>query len=295
MTYRVYSFVLSALLVCAACAAPVSAQDTPPPAAPAAPAAPASVPAAAAPASAGLYTAAQATLGTTLYKTHCAACHGGDLEGVVGPSLTGPSFHERAATKKLTPKALLDVIATTMPMTAPASLKADEYAAITAFILQRAGYPAGDAALVKGAAGLDALDLGVNPKAAAAGEGHQIAVAAPKGPTINASTGVYTAAQAVHGRQLYNETCIQCHGGELDGVEEAPPLAGQLFMSKWANLPVGALHAFIGRAMPPGNGGALGAVGEADVVAFILSKNNFPAGSTILPADPDSLGNIILK
>jgi hypothetical protein len=45
--------------------------------------------------------------------------------------------------------------------------------------------------------------------------------------------------------------------------------------------------------MPPGNGGALGAVSEAAVVAYILYKNNFPSGSQPLPADPVGLNGII--
>lgn len=110
-----------------------------------------------------------------------------------------------------------------------------------------------------------------------------------------ASAGVYTDAQAVRGKAFYSDNCIQCHGGELDGVEEAPPLVGQLFLRRWGGLPIGALHAFIDKTMPPGNGGALGAVEEADIVAYILSKNGFPSGPTPLPADPAGLLGITLK
>jgi len=49
---------------------------------------------------------------------------------------------------------MLDVIANTMPQSDPGSLKPDEYSAVTAYILQQNGYPAGSAALAKGAAGL---------------------------------------------------------------------------------------------------------------------------------------------
>jgi hypothetical protein len=48
----------------------------------------------------------------------------------------------------------LDVIANTMPQSDPGSLKPEEYAAVTAYILQQNSYPAGSAALAKGAAGL---------------------------------------------------------------------------------------------------------------------------------------------
>jgi hypothetical protein len=41
-----------------------------------------------------------------------------------------------------------------MPQSDPGSLKTDDYNAVTAYILQQNGYPAGSAALAKGAAGL---------------------------------------------------------------------------------------------------------------------------------------------
>jgi mono/diheme cytochrome c family protein len=236
-----------------------------------------------------IYTTSQAQQGAALYASQCAACHGAQLEGIAGPALTGTAFHQMAAAQHLTPKSLLDVVATTMPMTAPGTLKPDQYAALVAFILQRSGYLAGDKPLSKDSAALAGLDLGID-KPAASGSGAPSAASAAM-----ASQGVYTAAQMAQGKSFYSDNCLQCHGGELDGVEDAPPLTGKLFISKWGGLPVGALHAFIDKNMPPGNGGALGAVSEAAVVAYILSKNYFPAGTTPLPADPAGLNNIAIK
>ena len=236
---------------------------------------------------AALYTDSQAQAGAAVYASQCAACHGPQLEGGAGPALTGASFHELAAIQHLTPKSLLEVVSRTMPMTAPGTLKPDQYASLVAFILQRAGYPAGDKPLSRDSANLSGLDLGIG-KAAASG---QPAAA----PARMAAQGVYTAAQMAQGKGFYSDNCIQCHGGELEGAEDAPPLAGKLFLSKWGGLPLGSLHAFIGKNMPPGNGGALGAVSEAAVVAYILSKNSFPSGPTPLPADPKGLNSIILK
>ena len=236
---------------------------------------------------AALYTGAQAQQGAALYAGQCAICHGAQLEGGAGPALTGAAFHQMAAVQQLTAKSLLDVVSTTMPMTAPGTLKPEQYAFVVAFILQRSGYPAGDKPLAKDNEGLVGLDLGRDLAAAQQG------AAAPTARM--ASQGVYTEGQRAQGQAFYSDNCLQCHGGELDGVEDAPPLAGKLFLSKWGGLPVGALHAFIDKNMPPGNGGALGAVSEAAVVAYILSKNNFPAGPGALPADPAGLNGIILK
>ena len=101
-----------------------------------------------------LYTDAQAQAGTAIYSQACAACHGQQLEGVAAPALKGSAFGEMANAQGLTADALLDVISNTMPQSDPGSLKPDEYNAVTAYILQQNGYPAGSAALAKGAAGL---------------------------------------------------------------------------------------------------------------------------------------------
>jgi mono/diheme cytochrome c family protein len=101
-----------------------------------------------------LYTDAQATAGAQVYVSSCAACHGTALEGVAAPALKGAPFGEMATAQSLTAATLLDVIANTMPQSDPGSLKPEEYAAVTAYILQQNGYPAGTAALANGAAGL---------------------------------------------------------------------------------------------------------------------------------------------
>ena len=101
-----------------------------------------------------LYTDAQAQAGAAVYSQACAACHGQQLEGVAAPALKGPAFGEMANAQGLTADALLDVIANTMPQSDPGSLEPDDYNAVTAYILQQNGYPAGSAPLAKGAAGL---------------------------------------------------------------------------------------------------------------------------------------------
>ena len=223
---------------------------------------------------AALYTVNQAQRGAAIYARQCAACHGDTLDGGAGPALQGMAFNEMASAQHLTIKSLLDVTSRTMPLTAPGSLKQEEYAAVIAFILQQSGFLADDKPVSD-----ESANLG------------DAAAAAMR----MASQGVYTEAQMLEGKAFYSDNCLQCHGGELDGVEDAPPLAGKLFISKWGGLPVETLHAFIDKSMPPGNGGALGAVSEAAVVAYILYKNNFPSGSTPLPADPAGLNSIITK
>jgi hypothetical protein len=76
------------------------------------------------------------------------------MEGVAAPALKGPAFGEMATAQSLTAQTLLDVIANTMPQSDPGSLKPEDNAAVTAYILQQNGYPAGTTALANGAAGM---------------------------------------------------------------------------------------------------------------------------------------------
>jgi len=101
-----------------------------------------------------LYTAGQATAGATVYSQACAACHGSQLEGVAAPALKGSAFGDMAAAQSMTAQTLLDVIANTMPQSDPGSLKPEDNTAVTAYILQQNGYPAGTTPLANGAAGM---------------------------------------------------------------------------------------------------------------------------------------------
>jgi len=106
------------------------------------------------PAKPALYTADQASAGAAVYSSSCAACHGVQLEGVAAPALKGSAFGEMATAQGLTAAALLDVVTNTMPQSDPGSLKPEDYNAVTAYILQQNGYPAGQTPFAAGAAGL---------------------------------------------------------------------------------------------------------------------------------------------
>jgi len=107
-----------------------------------------------------------------------------------------------------------------------------------------------------------------------------------------ASGGVYTTAQAERGNALYQANCAVCHGGALQGEEENPPLSGKHFNTSWGGKPVADLYNFISSQMPLGQPGALGSQGNADVIAYILAVNRFPAGAKELPPDTNVLGTI---
>jgi S-disulfanyl-L-cysteine oxidoreductase SoxD len=110
-----------------------------------------------------------------------------------------------------------------------------------------------------------------------------------------AADGIYTTAQAGRGNSLYQDNCSSCHGGSLQGEEENPPLSGKHFSSYWGGLPVSALYGFINTQMPLGQPGSLGVQGDADIIAYILSVNKFPAGQSELPADNNALKAITIN
>lgn len=106
--------------------------------------------------------------------------------------------------------------------------------------------------------------------------------------------GVYTEKQAQRGEALYHETCSSCHGDKLTGKESenAPALTGEKFETQWKDRTVGDLFRKILRKMPQDDPGTLTPQQSADLAAFLLSFNKFPAGKNELPADNEPLASI---
>ena len=107
--------------------------------------------------------------------------------------------------------------------------------------------------------------------------------------------GVYTQEQAERGHSLYNQHCASCHGDTLAGGEVAPPLAGGDFLANWNGLTVGDLFDRIRRSMPKDDPGRLSREQNADVLAYIFSFNNFPAGKAELAHDTELLKQIRIE
>jgi mono/diheme cytochrome c family protein len=94
----------------------------------------------------GIYTAEQATRGEPIYKEQCAACHGDNLEGSGPmPALAGNDFLTNWGTK--TVGELFEKTHTTMPATAPGTLKAEDAADVVAYLLSVSKFPAGTTVL----------------------------------------------------------------------------------------------------------------------------------------------------
>jgi S-disulfanyl-L-cysteine oxidoreductase SoxD len=104
--------------------------------------------------------------------------------------------------------------------------------------------------------------------------------------------GVYTEEQAGRGRPLYNEHCASCHADTLMGGEMSPPLVGGEFLSNWNGLTVGDLFERIRTTMPQNKAGKLSREVNADITAYILSVNKFPAGKKELAHAAEFLKDI---
>jgi mono/diheme cytochrome c family protein len=104
--------------------------------------------------------------------------------------------------------------------------------------------------------------------------------------------GVYTAEQAKRGEEMYRKECASCHGDTLVGGGGAAPLAGGTFLSNWNGLTVGDLFERIRKTMPQGTPGKLTRQQDADILAYLLSFNKFPAGKMELQKQPEFLKEI---
>ncbi|HMC63235.1 MAG TPA: cytochrome c [Candidatus Solibacter sp.] len=107
--------------------------------------------------------------------------------------------------------------------------------------------------------------------------------------------GVYTKEQAGRGQKAYQEECMKCHGENLAGGEAAPPLAGAEWVAKWNGKTAGDLFGLTRKTMPTDDPGNLSSRQYSDIVAYILSGNEFPAGQKELDRDPAVLNEIRIE
>jgi mono/diheme cytochrome c family protein len=107
-----------------------------------------------------------------------------------------------------------------------------------------------------------------------------------------ATEGMFTADQAKRGNDVYQAQCVVCHGGDLDGIGQAPPLSGDEFLSKYQGESIIALFDKIHTSMPATSPGSLTRPQTADVLSYILSSNKYIAGAVELPSDEDALKKI---
>ena len=92
--------------------------------------------------------------------------------------------------------------------------------------------------------------------------------------------GVYTVEQAARGKPRFEASCSRCHNNELVGSERGPALKGGTFWNKYENDSLGSLFTLIRDTMPrDGGAGVVSDEIKVDILAYILSRNEVPAGN----------------
>ena len=107
--------------------------------------------------------------------------------------------------------------------------------------------------------------------------------------------GVYSAEQAKRGEAVYLESCSVCHAADLRGIDESPPLVGGRFTSNWNGTTLADLFERLRVSMPLSAPGTLSRQQNADVLAYLLAANQFPAGKSALPRQTEILNQIVFE
>ena len=214
----------------------------------------------------GVFTSAQALRGKSGYDGVCARCHGGPLTGSQGngPALKGPAF--LAHWDKDTLGSLFTKIRDTMPLNNAGTITDEVKLEIFAYLLEQNGFPAGKTELPGDVNALE--EIGIQQR--------------------GVWDGVFTVAQADRARQPLGR-CQGCHGPELAGTDRAPALKGPAFLANWENGSVNRLFVKVRDTMPPSNTDSIAPEAKLDIVAYLLRENGFPAGTTELSANAETL------
>lgn len=108
----------------------------------------------------------------------------------------------------------------------------------------------------------------------------------PAAPARSVLDGVYTALQADRGERSFRRVCAECH--------VASEFTGSGFRYAWSGRTVGDFFDVVRTQMPYDKPGSLDRRTYADILAYVLRRNDFPAGDVELPSDDTGLGRIVI-
>ena len=103
---------------------------------------------------------------------------------------------------------------------------------------------------------------------------------------------VYTDSQATAAESTYKQSCAKCHGAALEGAQDGGPLTGPIFLTNWQGLTLADLQDKIRTTMPPDTPNTIPPSAVADLVALVLERNQFPAGTKPLTPEPERLKDV---
>ena len=115
------------------------------------------------------------------------------------------------------------------------------------------------------------------------------AVASTAQSPKSAASGVYLAAQATAGETVYLQQCASCHGQDLAGIETGTRARRRRIRAALATVRRCGSCSNASSSMPPKAPKSLTAKQYVDVLAYLLSANDFPAGPAELTADRQAL------
>jgi mono/diheme cytochrome c family protein len=111
-----------------------------------------------------------------------------------------------------------------------------------------------------------------------------VSLVTAQAPTKTTNSGVYTAAQAERGKKLFSNSCTTCH--------DTARFSGASFSEAWDGKALKEIWDVASGTMPEDNPGSLKQQEYADIIAYFLSLNEYPAGDTELAPGAVPMGMI---
>jgi mono/diheme cytochrome c family protein len=111
-----------------------------------------------------------------------------------------------------------------------------------------------------------------------------VATAARQAPTKSTNDGVYTKAQGERGQKVFADKCTACH--------EPSRFSGEAFHESWNGKALKELWDVASGTMPEDNPGSLKQQEYADILAYFLSLNEYPAGEAELQGNAAAMATI---
>jgi len=134
-----------------------------------------------------------------------------------------------------------------------------------------------------------------DPPATPAGVQHA-SQTAPAAASAAQAPALYIKAQAEQGKQIFAAKCVACHGANLQGTA-APSVAGNDFLvtAQHNGWTLEIMRYIVFDQMPRNSPASLSPTDNADVMAYLLASNCYPAGTKPFPpADDPSFAKIKL-
>ena len=108
----------------------------------------------------------------------------------------------------------------------------------------------------------------------------------------NIDEGVFTLEQASAGQAVYSRECVLCHGQKMEGTEGGPALVGRTVVDNWRGRSLAEFYSLTQQTMPVTKPAGLADSAYENVIAYILNRNGFRAGTENLVGSNDALSRI---